>query len=229
LPPADVLATLSRQKRRAAVTILDPWYNRGAGGVRDDYSQWLGELLAAAARCSDHVFLWGFPEIVAGALGAIPPGLTFVSWLTWYFKNCPSVIRGWRSAQQACLHFARPDAPMYPEHFLNEAQHDLKARGKLRYMPGPPSVIEAPLLIGFVGRDEQTGHPSQKPKSVIEPLLRMTAKRGDLVLDPMCGSGTTGAVCLDLGLDAILCDASAEYVELTARRLRIAPRARKAC
>jgi site-specific DNA-methyltransferase (adenine-specific) len=222
LPPQDVLTTLKSQREPVKVTMLDPWYNRGIGGIRDDYDEWLGRLLAEAARFSEHVFLWGFPEIVAGALRRIPRDLAFVAWLTWYFKNCPSVIRGWRSAQQACLHFSRPDAKLYPEHFLNEAQKNLKERGKLRYMPGPASVLEVPLNIGFVGRDEQTGHPSQKPKAVIAPLLSMTTEPGDLVLDPMCGSGTTGAVCLDLSVKAILCDASEEYLTLAAQRLGLA-------
>jgi len=33
-------------------------------------------------------------------------------------------------------------------------------------MPGPTSVIESSLLVGFVGRNEQTGHKSQKPVNV---------------------------------------------------------------
>lgn len=60
-----------------------------------------------------------------------------------------------------CLHISTPDAKMYPEHFLNEAQLAKKSEGKLRYMPGPPSVIEAPLNIGFIRKNEQTGHPAQ--------------------------------------------------------------------
>src|SRR5262249_32953759 len=88
-------------------------------------------------------------------------------------------------------------------------------------MPGPPSVIDVPLNIGFVGTDEQTGHPAQKPEKVFEPLILMTTKPGDAVLDPMCGSGTTGAVCAALGRRAILCDVSEEYTAVTEKRLGI--------
>ena len=80
---------------------------------------------------------------------------------------------------------------------------------------------EIPLNIGFVGRAEQTGHPAQKPEKVIEPLILMTTKPGDTVLDPMCGSGTTGAVCRRLGRKAILCDLSEEYTGISERRLGI--------
>lgn len=221
LSPADTLDTLRAQTGRFTVTMLDPWYNRGVGGIVDGYEEWLGVLLAEAGRISDHVFLWGFPEIVCCALRRLPPNMKLTAWLTWYFKNCPSVIRGWRSAQMACLHFSSPGSKIYPEHFLNEAQLEKQAQGKLRYMPGPATVIETSLIIGFVGRKEQVGHPAQKPEAVYEPLFRMTTKPGDTVLDPMCGSGTTGAVALSRGLHAVLCDSSEEYVKMAEKRLGI--------
>jgi site-specific DNA-methyltransferase (adenine-specific) len=222
LPPQDVFDTLACVKEPVTATILDPWYNKGFGGTRPDYYPWLYRLLDATAQVSQHIFLWGFPEIIYPVPDHLPTGFTLVAWLTWYYKNCPSVIRGWRSAQLACLHIARPKAKLYPEHFLNEVQLEKQRQGKLRYLPGPPSVIETSLLVGFVGRNEQTGHPSQKPIKSIEPLVQMTTIPGDSVLDPMCGSGTTGVVCRDLGRNAILCDGSEEYTRLAERRLGIA-------
>jgi site-specific DNA-methyltransferase (adenine-specific) len=221
LPPQDVFDTLAGMKEPVTTTILDPWYNKGFGGTRPDYYPWLYRVLDAAAQVSRHIFLWGFPEIIYPVPDHLPRGLVLIAWLTWYYKNCPSVIRGWRSAQLACLHIARPKAKLYPEHFLNEVQLEKLKQGKLRYLPGPPSVIETSLLVGFVGRNEQTGHPSQKPVKSIEPLVLMTTKPGDTVLDPMCGSGTTGVVCRDLGRNAILCDESEEYMRLAERRLGI--------
>jgi len=221
LPPQDVMSALQSMREPVTTTILDPWYNKGVGGVREDYHEWLVSLLTATARISDHIFLWGFPEIVHKALDHLPQGFQLVAWLTWYYKNCPSVIRGWRSAQLACLHIAKPSAKLYPEHFLNEAQLEKQRQGKLRYMPGPPSVIEAALQIGFVNKAEQMGHPAQKPIKVFEPLVLMTTKEGDIVLDPMCGSGTTGVVCRNLGRRAILCDASGKYTRMAEKRLEI--------
>ena len=121
----------------------------------------------------------------------------------------------------ACLHLTRPDAILYPEHFLNEKQLRKKEEGKLRFMPGPPSVIESSLLCGFVGREEQTGHPSQKPERVYEELYKMTTKPGDIVLDPMCGSGTTGAVGIKMGFKSILNDNNEEYVKITENRVKV--------
>ena len=236
LPPMDVedslklMATLSFQPK---ATIIDPWYNKGVGGVRDDYKSYILNLLSLSGNISAHVFFWGFPEIVARFIDDIPPPLELIAWLTWYYKNNPSVIRGWRSSQNACLHLAQPGAAIYPEHFLNEAQKGLQAQGKLRYMPGPtsvieetlpcpPDVIEQALLVGFVGKKEQTGHPAQKPVGVFEKLFLMTTQEGDLLFDPMSGSGTTGEAALKMGRTAIISDQSEEYTQLAEKRLQLA-------
>jgi site-specific DNA-methyltransferase (adenine-specific) len=121
----------------------------------------------------------------------------------------------------ACLHLSVPGAPLYPEHFLNEAQLEKKRQGKLRYVPGPTSVIEEPLLVGFVGRAEQTGHPAQKPVAVFDKLVRMVTLPGDLVIDPLCGSGTTGAAALPVGRLAILSDVDDSYVSMVEARLNL--------
>jgi len=50
-------------------------------------------------------------------------------------------------------------------------------------------------------------------------MLLPTTHRGDTVLDPFAGSGTTGEVALDLGLNVILIESSAQCREALADRL----------
>ena len=87
----------------ATCVMLDPWYNKGVGGERDDYVDYVKGLLTAAGRVAPHVYLWGFPEIIARFVDVLPEPLALEAWLTWFYKNNPSVIRGWRSAQMTCL------------------------------------------------------------------------------------------------------------------------------
>lgn len=227
--PIDVLDSIAKFKAdvgHSHCTILDPWYNKGVGGVRDDYIPYINKILSEVSCFSDHIYLWGFPEIIAHFVPTLPKTHTLTAWLTWYYKNNPSVIRGWRSSQMTCLHLSKPNTRLYPEHFLTEAQLKLKERGKLRYIPGPTSVIEAALLVGFIGKKEKTGHPSQKPLAVYEKLIKMATTEGDMVFDPMCGSGTTGQVCVQLNRSAIISDINPEYVEISKKRLECLPPSR---
>ncbi len=230
LPPMDVLDSLRLVKTLELAfdtVMLDPWYNKGFGGIQPEYMSFFLDVIERSGELADHVYFWGFPEIVAPFVERIPDPLKLTCWLTWYYKNNPSVIRGWRSSQNACLHLSRPGSRLYPERFLNNKQMLLKEQGKLRYMPGPTSVledtwtdvIEEPLLVGFVGRKEQTGHPSQKPQGVYDQLLQMTVSDGGIVFDPMAGSGTSGMIAKKRGFKAILCDKSEEYTHIFEGRL----------
>lgn len=224
LPPMDVFESIRIFKNcnySADVTLLDPWYNRGVGGVREDYVEFITNILKECKDSTQHLYLWGFPEIVALFIPNIPKPLQLLTWLTWYYKNNPSVIRGWRSSQQACLHIAREKAKVYPENFFNADQKHRFQNGKMRFVPGPPSVIEESLLVGFVGKNEQTTHPAQKPLRLYEKLLLMTTQKNDIVFDPMCGSGTAAEASLKLGLKCIISDISDDYIKICEERLGI--------
>lgn len=224
LPPMDAMESfrlLFGMGYRAKCCVLDPWYNKGTGGVREDYEGFILRLLSLAGAMSDHVYLWGFPEVVARFVPAIPKPLALRCWLTWYYKNCAGRIRGWRSSQQACLHLATADAVMHVENFLSEERKRRLAEGKALFMNGPSSVIEESLLCGFVGKKEQTGHPAQKPVGVIRKLVLMATAPGELVVDLMAGSGTTGVACLDVGRPCVLCDLSEEYTAVMEKRLGV--------
>jgi len=224
LPPMEAKESIQLLKYlrfKPQTTILDPWYNRGFGGVREDYVEYQLEIVNQIKDNTNHFFFWGFPEIAALFIGKIEKPLEFVTWITWYYKNNPSVIRGWRSSQQACLHYAVKEAKMYPEHFFNAQQELRFETQKMRFVPGPTSVIEESLLVGFVGKKEQTGHPSQKPEKVYEKLVLMTSKPDDLVYDPMAGSGTTGAVCKTHKRKCIMSDVSEEFTAVAEKRLGV--------
>jgi site-specific DNA-methyltransferase (adenine-specific) len=49
----------------------------------------------------------------------------------------------------------------------------------------------------------------------------MTTKEGDLVFDPMSGSGTTGKAARLNGRLAILSDSSEEYTQIAENRLEV--------
>lgn len=63
-------------------------------------------------------------------------------------------------------------------------------------------------------------HPTQKPLYILERIILASTREGELVLDPFCGSSTTGVACKRLGRKYIGIDNEAEYINLSIERLR---------
>ena len=63
-------------------------------------------------------------------------------------------------------------------------------------------------------------HPTQKPEALLSRILLAASNKGDVVLDPFFGSGTTGAVAKRLGRSFIGIERDARFVR--AARARIA-------
>ncbi len=70
--------------------------------------------------------------------------------------------------------------------------------------------------------DEYEQHPSQKPESLIERIIKASSNEGDIVLDPFAGTFTTGAVAKRLGRKSISIEREEEYIPVGLRRLGLA-------
>ena len=62
-------------------------------------------------------------------------------------------------------------------------------------------------------------HPTQKPEALLYRVLLATTERGDVVLDPFFGTGTTGAVAKRLGREWIGCEREGNYREAAYARI----------
>ena len=67
---------------------------------------------------------------------------------------------------------------------------------------------------------QRTIHPTQKPLSLIEYMIRTYTNEGDLILDNTCGSGTTGRGAKNLKRDYIMMEMDKEYYEIANKRLQ---------
>lgn len=66
---------------------------------------------------------------------------------------------------------------------------------------------------------ERVGYPTQKPVELLDRIIKISTDVGDTVLDPFCGSGTTGISAKLLGRSFIGIDTNPIATGLTARRL----------
>lgn len=63
-------------------------------------------------------------------------------------------------------------------------------------------------------------HPTIKPLNIIETLVANSSKRGDVILDPFMGSGTTGVACRRLGREFIGAELREDYFGVAERRIQ---------
>ena len=62
-------------------------------------------------------------------------------------------------------------------------------------------------------------HPTQKPIYLLKMIIESSSQKGDIILDPFCGSSTTGVAAKQLGRSYIGIDNVLEYIELSIQRL----------
>jgi DNA modification methylase len=64
-----------------------------------------------------------------------------------------------------------------------------------------------------------TGHPAEKPVSLLKWLVESMTGPGDLVFDPFVGSGTTAVACEETGRRWLAVEAEERYCEIAIKRL----------
>src|SRR5229473_897802 len=62
-------------------------------------------------------------------------------------------------------------------------------------------------------------HPTQKPQALLARVILASSRPDDLVLDPFCGTGTTGAVAKRLGRRFIGIERDTTYLKAAERRI----------
>lgn len=67
---------------------------------------------------------------------------------------------------------------------------------------------------------EKTGYPTQKPRGIIDRIVRVHSRPGDRLLDFFAGSGTLGASALELGRRCTLVDDNPDAIAVMAERFK---------
>lgn len=98
---------------------------------------------------------------------------------------------------------------------------DLDSGGASRFFYCP-KASRSEREAGLEATDGQRAntHPTVKPIALMEWLVRLVTPPGGLVLDPFCGSGSTGVACARLGVRFLGMELDPDYAELA--RMRIA-------
>lgn len=84
------------------------------------------------------------------------------------------------------------------------------------------NFIETPICMGEE-RIKEPNHPTQKPVKVLEHVIKLASKEGDLVFDPFMGVGSTGVAALNLDRKFIGVEIDEKYFKAAEIRLNGRP------
>lgn len=74
-------------------------------------------------------------------------------------------------------------------------------------------------MVNSMSKSRKINYQTQKPKELLERIIKASSNKNNIVADFFCGSGTTMAVAKDLSRDYIGCDISEKAVKITNERL----------
>lgn len=84
-------------------------------------------------------------------------------------------------------------------------------------LKNPSDVWKISLVSG--NSSERTDHPAQYPEELIERIIKTGTNRGDIILDPFMGSGTTAVVAKKLKRNYVGYETEPSYINIANNRL----------
>ena len=248
-PPFNTGRAQKRDRIRARATTRGKGERTGFGGRRydverlpdggsyaDDFDDFLAFLIPrveTALRCiADDGSLFvhlDYREVhhVKVALDRLLGRERFVNEIIWAYDYGGRPKTRWPAKHDTILWYA-----LDPDRYV----FDYEAMDRIPYMApdlvGPekaargktPTDVWWHTIVPTNGR-EKTGYPTQKPLGILERIVKVHSRRGDVVLDFFAGSGTTGEAAALHGRGFVLVDDNPEAVAIAARRLaRFRPR-----
>lgn len=157
--------------------------------------------------------LAGFPEVTSGTYNGIRNEDKFRSTYS-EFKGTAVEKRHEGSSGSAARFFYCAKSSQDDR---NEGCEDLPHRVADNGHKRPRTELDDPRRHGVTPR--QNNHPTVKPTELMRYLCRLITPPGGVVLDPFCGSGSTGKAAMLEGLKFIGVELNAEYCQLAQRRI----------
>ena len=114
----------------------------------------------------------------------------------------------------------------YKDDALSNPPRHRKLNGKMQMgtanLHHPLGKVPADFIetnVASINLDGDIEHPAMFPEDLIEPFVKATTEKDDLVLDVFAGSGTTGVVALDLGRRFVGYEINGDFCKLCEQRL----------
>ena len=184
-------------------------------GVEGDFDFHMSWIAACRRVLSENGTIWisgTYHSIFACGYALNLQGFRVLNDISWYKPNAaPNLGRRMFTASHETLIWASKSKKA--KHVFNYEE--------MRQGHFPKDIIKNPgkqmrsvWAIGAPSKLEKRHgkHPTQKPEALLDRIVRSSTNPGETVLDPFCGSGTTGVSAIREGRKFIGIDLDADYL-----------------
>ncbi len=240
---ADCLDLLSRLEEHSVDLIFaDPPYNLSNGGftcksgrrapvhkgtwdesrgIESDFQFHTAWITACRRVLNENGTIWisgTYHSVYASGYALQCTGYHILNDICWFKPNAPPNLSGrYFTASHETLIWARKSRDA--RHTFN---YDITKNGEWSEdaFKRPERQMRSVWSIPSPKRAEKRygSHPTQKPRALLKRIILSCTREGDTVLDPFCGSGTTGLVAYEFHRRFIGIDSEKKYLDLARKR-----------
>jgi site-specific DNA-methyltransferase (adenine-specific) len=199
-----------------------------SGGLAADH-EWNRKWLRACRRVlkpSGTIWVSGTQHVIFSIGFAMQEiGYHLLNTITWFKPNAsPNLACRFFTHSTEIVLWAAPARSKPLQHTFHYREMKAENGGKqmrdLWQLPEPDgSQVIWSLPTPPKGEKKLGKHPTQKPRALLDRIVRAGSSPGEVVLDPFNGSGTAGVAALATGRRYIGIDLDAKYLDLTQRRI----------
>ncbi|MBQ0082281.1 MAG: adenine-specific DNA-methyltransferase [bacterium] len=225
------------------LVFVDPPYNIGKNfaGKRDkwqtdeEYLEWCYEwidLCLKKLKSNGSIYLMTSTQFMPYFDLYVRDKVTILSRIVWSYDSSGVQAKKYYGSMYEPILYCVKDKNDYTfnaEDILVEAKTGAQ-RKLIDYRKNPPQPYKTEKVPGNVWNiarvryrmEEYENHPTQKPVSLLERIIKASSNEGDVVLDPFSGTFTTCFVAKQLKRNFIGIEIQEEYFKIGLRRLEIA-------
>lgn len=239
----SVEALRSLPSKCANLIIADPPYNLNKdfgewkeSQHRHDWLEWSKKWLAECKRIlspEGNLFVYGIHHHICWIQCHLYElGLEYRRQIIWNYENGFSgYTRNLAAHYEPLLWFSASS-----KYIFHPIREPYKSQARLKYkvtkngkvwQPNPEGrlvgdIWRFPTLAGRRFRDEKVAHPTQKPLSISNRIVRHFSNPGDFVVVPFAGSGTECVAAALLGRKYFGVELNPKYAAIARNRIQIA-------
>ena len=243
----NLLETLQKLPDEFAdLIIIDPPYNlsKDFGSMKfdalshEDYQNYLQSWFPAVCRKlkpNGSLYICGDWRSAGVLQTAMEEELHLLNRITWQREKGRGAMRNWKNAMED-IWFGVKNPRQYTFNVDNVKvkrkvlapyrkdglPKDWEETNKGKFRDTYPSNFWDDLCVPFWSMPENTEHPTQKPEKLMAKLILASSNPGDMVFDPLLGSGTTSVVAKKLGRHFCGVEINEDYCFMAEKRLMMA-------